>query len=84
MSALGQKRTSWGEIAMSALPPKADNAEYNYDLNSRGRPAIGRTIVAGHDVMIDRLARLTRLLLKKALVDGKKSTGRHRIVKSNQ
>jgi hypothetical protein len=32
MSALGQKRTWRGEIAMSALPPKADIAERNWDV----------------------------------------------------
>jgi len=32
MSALGQKQTSRSEIAMSALPPKADIAEYDWDV----------------------------------------------------
>jgi hypothetical protein len=46
--------------------PKADIAECNDDVNSRGRPVIGRTSVAGHAVMIDRPARPTGLLQKKA------------------
>jgi hypothetical protein len=32
MSALGQKQTSRSEIAMSALPPKADIAERDWDV----------------------------------------------------
>jgi hypothetical protein len=32
MSALGRKRTSRGEFAMSALPPKADIAERDQDV----------------------------------------------------
>jgi hypothetical protein len=32
MSALGHKRTWWGEFAMSALPPKADIAERDLDV----------------------------------------------------
>jgi hypothetical protein len=32
MSALGQKQTSRSEIAMSALPPKADIGERNWDV----------------------------------------------------
>jgi hypothetical protein len=32
MSALGQKQTSRPEIAMSALPPKADIAEHSLDV----------------------------------------------------
>jgi hypothetical protein len=32
MSALGQKQTSRSEIAMSALPPKADIGERNLDV----------------------------------------------------
>jgi hypothetical protein len=44
MSALGQKQTSRSEIAMSALPPKADIAECDLDVRFVPEEDIGKEV----------------------------------------
>jgi hypothetical protein len=41
MSALGQKQTFRPPVAMSALPPKADIAEYDWDVRFVPKADIG-------------------------------------------
>jgi hypothetical protein len=47
MSALGQKRTSGTEIVMSALPPKADIAEYDWDVRFVPKAEIRQALIDG-------------------------------------